>query len=615
MKRKLLVVALGLSSSIALVGCGGGDDSSESVVTPVVTPVVAAPIVGPVYYTVKVIDGYLNNAQIWLDIDGNKQLDSNEPSVFSGDGGVAKLDVTNIVNPQQYFTYAKIISGQTIDEDSGPVANDYMMSAPPGETEITPLSTLVHIVIEQNTDGSETPEALAMVKQAAIVEVANNFGIQEADVLSNYIASGSDSTAYVAKNIVNAQILPEDENEFTVVISDDSDTSAFNKQVAAASGMIKAVVVATAKEDFDTQAAVFDSSGDYDTDTDADGVPDTLDALDYNASEWLDSDGDGIGNNADPDDDNDGVEDSIDADPLDPTVGEYDDCVVRYTADASIAGFNAQLAACAILPEMDLSGKSMLRIVESSGQTRSYVFNIDNTADFYQNGIKYNRIWNINEDGNLALYHSSGQTLDYLMRLIDDTDGNLIFGIYANGSQSMYDWDFTYFDASVVILGCEALDSGWDNVNNLPLTYRSYAKFKQAVGSCQSSKLFTNFSAGFIDDGITLTTSDALSQAEDVDTYQFNADGSGLFTYNEGAGDISTPMTWTMHEDGIVKVVLNYIDESATSQTAHDYLAIVETNGIDYSVKVFRRSTEWQGLGNSALGGLSSAVLHVPEKP
>ena len=36
------------------------------------------------------------------------------------------------------------------------------------------------------------------------------------------------------------------------------------------------------------------------------------------ASEWLDTDLDGVGNNADPDDDNDGLNDEFDAFPLDP---------------------------------------------------------------------------------------------------------------------------------------------------------------------------------------------------------------------------------------------------------------------------------------------------------
>lgn len=58
------------------------------------------------------------------------------------------------------------------------------------------------------------------------------------------------------------------------------------------------------------------------TDTDGDGVDDPLDAFPMDPTETTDSDGDGIGNNADPDDDNDGYPDAVElaegTDPLDP---------------------------------------------------------------------------------------------------------------------------------------------------------------------------------------------------------------------------------------------------------------------------------------------------------
>jgi len=53
-------------------------------------------------------------------------------------------------------------------------------------------------------------------------------------------------------------------------------------------------------------------------DSDGDGVLDNVDAFPNDNSEWLDSDGDLIGNNADLDDDNDGIADVRDGAPLDP---------------------------------------------------------------------------------------------------------------------------------------------------------------------------------------------------------------------------------------------------------------------------------------------------------
>ena len=56
-------------------------------------------------------------------------------------------------------------------------------------------------------------------------------------------------------------------------------------------------------------------------DADGDKVPDVIDAFPTDPTEWIDTDGDGIGNNADPDDDNDGIPDVIDPLPLEPGVG------------------------------------------------------------------------------------------------------------------------------------------------------------------------------------------------------------------------------------------------------------------------------------------------------
>ena len=64
-------------------------------------------------------------------------------------------------------------------------------------------------------------------------------------------------------------------------------------------------------------------------DSDGDGVPDAQDAFRFHPNESLDTDGDGVGNNADTDDDNDGMPDSWELlyglDPLaDDSAGDPD---------------------------------------------------------------------------------------------------------------------------------------------------------------------------------------------------------------------------------------------------------------------------------------------------
>ncbi|MDA9570138.1 hypothetical protein N9R62_03240 [Porticoccaceae bacterium] len=75
-------------------------------------------------------------------------------------------------------------------------------------------------------------------------------------------------------------------------------------------------------------------------DSDNDGVNDDQDAFPYDASETADSDNDGVGNNADTDDDGDGVADTVDGDPLDPSVGEMPQQLITFKGDpsASVGG-------------------------------------------------------------------------------------------------------------------------------------------------------------------------------------------------------------------------------------------------------------------------------------
>lgn len=87
------------------------------------------------------------------------------------------------------------------------------------------------------------------------------------------------------------------------------------REVAAGSPGISTIVAADlTKENLFGVATLIVS--DPATDADGDGVINTLDAFPNDPAETIDTDGDGIGNNADPDDDNDGILDAQDPTPL-----------------------------------------------------------------------------------------------------------------------------------------------------------------------------------------------------------------------------------------------------------------------------------------------------------
>lgn len=323
MKKTPLAIAIGLVGSTMLVGCGG--DSSDSTTSSGSNPT-AAPT-----YSVTAIDGYLQNAQVWLDINGNFQLDKDtEPTAITGKGGIAKLDVSTVTNPEQYPVIVKAIAGQTIDEDTissdnpdgTPITAEYVMSAPAGETAVTPLSTLVHVVLEQTKSDGDSTEDIEKKKQAAVSQVAEQLGIDKDDVLGDFIEADNKDVSYVAENIVEAKILPGTPAELDQVVEDvksDPDGATFLKKTEAASNEIKKVVETVKADDsksFEDQDSVFEGKADLDTDTDNDGVADAFDAFVNDPSEWVDNDGDEIGDNADDDDDNDKVPDTDDAFPL-----------------------------------------------------------------------------------------------------------------------------------------------------------------------------------------------------------------------------------------------------------------------------------------------------------
>ncbi|WP_242507178.1 hypothetical protein [Vibrio vulnificus] len=74
MNKNKIVMALGLGVSVGLLGCGGGSSSSSGGSS-------------SNSYSVTAIDGYLQNAQVWLDLNKNFIWDANEPRATTGAGG------------------------------------------------------------------------------------------------------------------------------------------------------------------------------------------------------------------------------------------------------------------------------------------------------------------------------------------------------------------------------------------------------------------------------------------------------------------------------------------------------------------------------------------------
>lgn len=170
-------VALSILVASLLVGCGGGGASSESAAT-------SKSISG------NVADGYLRGAKVCLDKNGNNKCDTDEPSAITGAKG--SYTIANITN-EDIATYPLLVEVDqfVVDEDDNKtVAEYYTLKATPGQTFISPISTMIR--------NYETTNNVTHIQARASVEQL--LGINDTSLsVSNYIDSNSSEAIKVHK--------------------------------------------------------------------------------------------------------------------------------------------------------------------------------------------------------------------------------------------------------------------------------------------------------------------------------------------------------------------------------------------------------------------------------
>ncbi|WP_104040862.1 thrombospondin type 3 repeat-containing protein [Vibrio hyugaensis] len=297
-------VALAISSALVLSACGG-DDSNQPTVTDNVL-------------TVKVIDGYIQNAKVWLERKDsvNYILEDGEVSGTTDETGAVSLDLTQIddINDYQLITFAE--AGVAIDLDHGkPIAEDLLMVAYQGKV-VTPLTTLVEAKMRMGVTNAIEADAY----QQAVSEVAQALGVSEASVVSDYIASQTEEAKKVQKSAVSlvaSGAMPASVQELEQAQNIISDSEQVNLLVENAAD--DHIVI----KDPETNELMLVSTHD----SDGDLIIDALDAFPNDDTEWYDTDGDKVGDNQDlfpldpnesKDTDKDSVGDNADAFPNDP---------------------------------------------------------------------------------------------------------------------------------------------------------------------------------------------------------------------------------------------------------------------------------------------------------
>jgi hypothetical protein len=171
MKKQILTIAAVVTVGL-IAGCGGGGSS---------TPASSTAVSG------KVADGYLVGATVFLDKNGNYQMDAGEPSTTTDANGAYTLNV-DPADMGKYPIVAMAIKGQTIDKDTNQtVSNSYMLSMPAsavsgtvGSNFISPMSTLIREKMAANP---------GMSLNDAMVQLRNQMNMPAgADMMSDFVA-------------------------------------------------------------------------------------------------------------------------------------------------------------------------------------------------------------------------------------------------------------------------------------------------------------------------------------------------------------------------------------------------------------------------------------------
>ena len=138
----------------------------------------------------KVADGYLVNANVFLDKNGNYVLDAGEPSAMTDTNGAYSLNI-QLADVGRYPIVALATKGVTIDRDTNlPIENSFVLSLPKysvssmGSTNfVSPLTSLLREAMETG---------IYSTMQQAMDALRTKMGLPVGtDLMSDYIAASN----------------------------------------------------------------------------------------------------------------------------------------------------------------------------------------------------------------------------------------------------------------------------------------------------------------------------------------------------------------------------------------------------------------------------------------
>ena len=226
MSKRILQIGLLAMAVISLVGCPREESSDEfeEDVQPLDGPISND---DPNLYRGRVMNGELQNALVWLDMDADGSFDSDEPGTLSDVNGRFELDVSELKRPRteapdrdpRNFPLMTIaVPGLTENARTGVIDRAFFLAAPPGVELITPFTTMAFVTraetwrgIKDIEDPTEAIEERRLTLSQAGTEITRRLSSADETigVYSDYLVSGAKRVPFYAeafRRMIQAQI-------------------------------------------------------------------------------------------------------------------------------------------------------------------------------------------------------------------------------------------------------------------------------------------------------------------------------------------------------------------------------------------------------------------------
>ncbi len=207
------LVSIGVCLALSACGGGGGDSDNNQ----------EAPPVQKMALSGKAIDGYVQGATAYLDLNFNRRLDEGEPNAVTSNTGDYRLELTEAQQEcAQYVPLVVDVPVGAVDLDTGAVEQAYQMVLPPQFKpvtqddfyHVTPLTSVMWSSVEKElasggpltcqsvmADQQKREQLITSLDQA-VDRMVSHYNIPEQKLYEDYIAVGDTQTAVLAQEMV-----------------------------------------------------------------------------------------------------------------------------------------------------------------------------------------------------------------------------------------------------------------------------------------------------------------------------------------------------------------------------------------------------------------------------